>query len=74
MIELVGAISGMLAVIGVVFNNYRIRACFIIWLVSNTLSAGLHAQAGMWSLFGRDMIFLGLAFHGWNTWGRKKQQ
>ena len=72
MIELIGAISGMLAVIGVVFNNYRLRACFIIWLVSNILSAGLHAQAQIWSLVGRDAIFIGLAFHGWYAWSKRK--
>lgn len=71
MLETIGAVCGVLAVVGVVLNNYRLRACFLLWMVSNCLSAGIHAYAGVWSLFGRDIVFLLLAFHGFYQWRKK---
>ena len=68
MIELIGTIAGIVAVTGVVLNNYRLRACFLLWLASNTLSMGIHIHADLWSLAGRDMVFLALACHGWWVW------
>ena len=39
-IEIIGWIVTVIAVYGVLLNNRRRRACFAVWLVSNTLSAG----------------------------------
>ena len=72
MIELISAITGLLAVAGVILNNYRMRACFVIWLVSNASSAGIHLYSGLWSMAIRDLVFLCLAVHGWVMWSRKK--
>ena len=72
--EWVGIVSGVLAVVGVVFNNYSSRACFPIWLVSNATSAYLHINAGMWGLAARDASFFGLAIMGLIMWSRKKEQ
>lgn len=63
-----------LAVCGVVLNNYKMRACFVLWLASNAMSAGLHVHADLWSLAGRDAVFLALAVHGWLAWGRKDRR
>lgn len=71
MLELIGAAAGILAILGVWLNNHRRRACFLVWLVSNAGSLGLHLNAGLWSLAGRDAVFLVLAVHGWICWGRK---
>lgn len=71
MIEVIGIISTILAVIGVCFNNRKMRVSFLIWMVSNALTSGIHAHAGLWSLFARDVIFLILAFEGWFRWGKK---
>jgi len=71
MTELIGFTAGALAVLGVVLNNHRLRACFIVWLVSNAITAGLHSYAGLWSLAVRDVIFFALAVHGWVKWGKK---
>ena len=71
MMELIGAVATILAVIGVVCNNRRLRACFILWLISNGLTACVHAYAGIWSLFARDAIFLGLAVEGWWLWRKR---
>ena len=73
MVELIGTITTILAIIGVVCNNHKLRVCFLIWLVSNGGSAFVHFMA--WhggaeclALLGRDLIFLLLAVHGWYKW------
>lgn len=68
MVELVGLAAAITAVTGVVLNNRMNILCFYFWLVSNFLSAGLHAAAGMWSLCGRDIVFLLLAVEGLIRW------
>ena len=70
--EAVGWTVTVIAVTGVVLNNRRRRACFVVWMVSNLLSAGLHGYAGIWSLAARDVIFFVLAIHGLICWSRKK--
>ena len=72
MIEYMGIISGILAVIGVIANNRRLRWCFPIWMVSNAMSLAIHVDAWIWSLVVRDAVFLILAVEGWFKWGRKK--
>ena len=72
MIELTGTIATVLAVLGVVLNNRRMRICFAIWLVSNTLSLVIHVDAALWSLAARDAIFIVLAVDGWVRWGKKQ--
>ena len=71
MIELIGIISGVLAVVGVLANNRKLRWCFLLWMVSNAMSLAVHAAAEIWSLAARDAIFLILAVEGWFKWGRK---
>lgn len=71
MIESIGAIATILAVTGVVLNNRRLRACFILFLVSNGICLVIHTQAGIYSLMVRDAIFIVLAAEGWIRWGRK---
>jgi len=72
MIELIGTIATILAVAGVILNNRRLRLCFVLWLISNTLTLGIHAETAVWSLVARDAIFLVLAIEGWIKWGRSK--
>jgi len=72
MIELFGIIATTLAVTGVILNNHRLRLCFVVWLISNAISAVIHAHAGLWSLMSRDVIFMLLAVHGWRLWSRTK--
>lgn len=57
-----------LAVAGVVFNNFKLAWCFPLWLVSNTLSAFIHATDRRWGLWTRDLIFIALALWGWWLW------
>jgi len=66
--EAIGMVSMVLAVAGVWLNNRKLRGCFYLWLVSNSLSAVLHGQAGLWSLLARDVIFLALAVEGIIKW------
>jgi nicotinamide riboside transporter PnuC len=53
-------------------NNRRRRGCFMLWLASNGISAAIHAQIGVWSLFARDVVFFFLAAEGWWLWGRER--
>lgn len=71
MIELIGTISLIISVSGVILNNYKLRLCFVVWLISNLLSAGLHLYTGLYSLMVRDLIFFVLAIHGFWKWGKK---
>lgn len=73
MLELLGLISGVLAVTGVVLNNRKLIACFPLWLASNAISAGLHVHAGLWSLAGRDLVFFFLAIDGWRRWRERAE-
>lgn len=75
--ELIGWLATVGAVAGVVLNNYRLRACFGVWLITNAISATLHIRGyalgdgAMLSLACRDLVFMLLALHGWWAWGRK---
>jgi len=71
MLETIGTIATVLAITGVLANNRRLRWCFVVWMVSNSLTAGIHAYAGIWSLFVRDVVFLILAVEGWKKWGKE---
>jgi len=68
MIELMGTVACLLAVVGVVCNNRRLIACFPLWMVSNGLMAAIHAEASIWSLVIRDIVFFVLAIDGWRRW------
>jgi nicotinamide riboside transporter PnuC len=68
--ESLGWTAGALAVMGVLGNNRRRRWCFLVWFVSNGLSAAIHAHAGIWALCLRDAVFLVLAVEGYLLWGR----
>ncbi len=67
-----GWLAMALSVVGVVLNNYRLWPCFLPWIVSNGISAMLHARRGtrIWSLFVRDLIFLALSVVGLWQWTR----
>jgi len=71
-IEIIGMLATILAVVGVLTNNRRIRVCFLLWMVSNALTGAIHAYAGIWSLLIRDVIFFVLAIEGWFKWGRNE--
>jgi nicotinamide riboside transporter PnuC len=70
-VETISFVATCIAVAGVVLNNYHMRWCFLLWLVSNAMSAAVHLDARLWSLFGRDCIFLVLAVHGWLKWSKR---
>ena len=72
MLEIVGIISGILAVVGVFLNNYKMKVCFVVWLISNALSAYCHYDLELNSLLWRDLVFLALAVHGWLQWSKLK--
>jgi nicotinamide riboside transporter PnuC len=71
MIELIGSIVTVIALAGAWLNNRHKISCFYLWIVSNLLSAGIHAWPGLWSLTVRDLAFLVLAIEGIWRWRKK---
>jgi nicotinamide riboside transporter PnuC len=71
MMELLGLASTAVAVTGVVLNNRRRRACFVLWMVSNSVTLAIHVSAGIWSLALRDAIFFALAVEGLILWNKE---
>jgi len=69
-LEIIGALTTVLAVLGAWMNNHKFRTCFKVWLVSNSLSLACHVALTAYSLAARDAIFLGLAIHGLLVWRR----
>jgi len=70
MIEILSAISAVLAIVGVVANNRRLRWCFLVWIISNATAAFIHIASGLWSLAARDIVFIMLAIEGYYRWGK----
>ena len=71
--EIIGIVALALGVLGVLLNNRKLRACFIVWMISNALSAGIHISSEIWSLFLRDAVFFILSIEGWLKWGKKSK-
>jgi len=70
--EILGLVSMVLAVSGVVLNNRKRLGCFWLWMVSNSISAYLHADSHIWSLLIRDVVFTILAVEGLIRWKKIK--
>jgi nicotinamide riboside transporter PnuC len=68
MVETIGILTTILAVIGVLLSNRKRISCYGFWLVSNCLSLLIHLHAGIYSLAVRDFVFLILAFDGIYRW------
>ena len=71
MIETIGTIGTIAAIIGVILNNRLRIECFYIRIISNALFAGIHLSAGIYSLLIRDLIFILLAIEGIHKWTKK---
>ncbi len=69
-LEWIGWIATGLAVMGAVMNNYRLAACFLIWMASNRISAWIHRRTRPRALTIRDLIFFALAAVGPWQWTR----
>ena len=75
--HLIGYIATLLAVAGVIFNNYRSRWCFLFWVISNLICLRIHLAAhrrgakDMLAMVARDIIFIILAVHGYLAWSGK---
>jgi nicotinamide riboside transporter PnuC len=74
MIEFIGAMTALIAFCGVWLNNRKRRACFVFFLVSNTLSLLIHLHAGFIEnaqvkmVCVRDIGFIYLAVEGLWLW------
>lgn len=73
MLEIIGIVTTIIAVSGVLLNNHHDKRCFILWIFSNALSLIIHAALMCWSLTIRDAIFLYLAFDGYQKWTKYQQ-
>lgn len=71
-LEIAGWLVSLVAVGGVVLNNYGRRLCFVVWIFSNAATAALHLMtAAPMGLVARDVVFLALAVHGWLKWSKR---
>jgi nicotinamide riboside transporter PnuC len=70
MIEFIGTVSTILAIIGVILNNQKLWPCFVLWIFSNALTGWIHYRKRVWSLLARDIVFLALAIQGLWMWTR----
>jgi len=73
LLEIIGIFALLLGVTGVIFNNRKLRICFVIWVIGNILSAIVHISTGVESLLLRDFAFTILCIEGWFKWGKKKK-
>lgn len=71
--EILGVIAIIIAAVGVVLCNRKLRMCFLVWLVSNVICGIIHYHAGIWSLFVKDIVFFVLSIEGYFRWGKKKK-
>jgi nicotinamide riboside transporter PnuC len=67
-VDVFGWAATAIALMGVWMNNRRWRACFVLWLISNAITFGIHTAAGMWPMAARDGAFFVMAIHGWWMW------
>jgi len=74
MLEIIGTLATIIAITGVVLNNYKHWWCFYLWLVSNSLTAGIHLYLACYSLFARDVVFMVLAVHGLWKWRTERKK
>jgi nicotinamide riboside transporter PnuC len=70
-LQIAGWAVSIVAIIGVVLNNRMNRACFILWMFSNSATLLLHLRAAMYGLAARDAVFLVLAVWGWRAWKKR---
>lgn len=68
--ERLGWAALVLSVTGVVLNNFQAWPCFVVWILSNGISAWIHRHTGPRSLLVRDLIFGALAVAGLWQWTR----
>lgn len=73
--QLIGIVAAISAVVGVLANNRKLRVCFLVFMLSNILAGYVHAcaiyyQPDIWPLLARDVIFFLLAIEGWVRWGK----
>jgi nicotinamide riboside transporter PnuC len=73
-LETVGLVASILAIVGVVLNNARRRSCFPVWWASNVLFAAIHLSTSpvVLTMVGRDLIFLALAISGFYQWRKAR--
>jgi hypothetical protein len=69
-VEWLGWFATVIAVAGVVLNNFRLWPCFLFWMTSNGISAWIHRRTAVRSLMVRDLIFFALACVGLWQWTR----
>jgi len=67
-LETLGTIAMVLAVIGVLLNNRKNRNCFYVWFISNSILIYVHLNVNLYSLVIRNIVFLLLAVEGWYKW------
>lgn len=60
----------VLSIAGVVMNAHRMRACFAVWMVTNTGWIVYNIRIAAWEPAALFAVYLALAVYGWFRWGR----
>ena len=66
-------IATAVALAGCWLNNHRLRAGFMVWILSNVICGVLHWRGEMMGLVIRDALFSLLAVHGFYKWSDTKK-
>jgi nicotinamide riboside transporter PnuC len=64
----------VVAIVGVVLNIRHVRACFLVWMVTNIAWAIVDASRGIWAQATLHIVYWGLSVWGWYHWGKRRDQ
>jgi nicotinamide riboside transporter PnuC len=62
------------SLVGVVLNIHRLRACFAIWLITNTAWCIVDVSHGLYSQATLQAVYAGLSVYGLIQWGRETHE
>lgn len=65
--------TAVVALAGVILNIKKRRACFALWLVTNTTWIVIDARAGLYGQATLFAVYAVLAVWGWISWKPKKE-
>jgi nicotinamide riboside transporter PnuC len=65
------AIASIFGIVGVLFINYKDRAGYMFWIVSDVLLIWVNVASLNWWLVGLFSAYLLTSVHGWFMWKRK---
>lgn len=65
--------TSLISLVGVVLNIYKLRACFVLWLITNAVWAIVDFSHGITSQGALQTVYCALAVWGILKWRKPKQ-